>query len=177
MQKNREKRRFREISPLFSSLKFFALAAEQTGLDREFISDINRNSPALLKELYLSKNAVCDAVIAQKKIIERIAQNGSCVIVGRAADYILKEYQDVVRTFVGAPLDFRVNRVSEKYGDTKEQAESNIANSDKARAAYYKSISGWNWGDPQYYDLVLDGSRGVEECTDEILTFLSDRRK
>lgn len=80
-----------------------ALAAQESGLDQEFISDINANSPNLLHDLYLSTQVVQQAIAAQDKIIRKIADNGSCVIVGRAADYVLRDYENVVRVFIHAP--------------------------------------------------------------------------
>ncbi|HCF83240.1 MAG TPA: MATE family efflux transporter, partial [Ruminococcaceae bacterium] len=152
-----------------------ALAAQESGLDREFISDINKNAPQILHELYLSSTVVRDAIIAQKKIIEKIADEGSCVIVGRAADFVLKDRKNVVRIFVKAPLDYRKMRVMEIYGDTSEEAERNIARSDKARAMYYKNISGLEWGAKENYELVVDSSGGVEKSAEEILRFLGKR--
>lgn len=149
-----------------------ALAAEQIGFDKEFVSDINKNSPTLLRELYLSKNAVGAAVAAQHKIIERIAENGSCVIVGRAADYVLKDNPNVVRIFVKAPLEYRIAKVMKTYGDSKEEAEKNIRRSDGARAAYYKNISGLVWGDETHYELVIDSSAGTEKSVDVLLNYL-----
>lgn len=83
------------------------LAAQESGLDREFISEINANSPAMLHNLYLSTEAVQQAIIAQDKVIHKIADNGSCVIVGRAADYVLRDYKNIVRIFIYAPEAYR----------------------------------------------------------------------
>ena len=113
------------------------------------------------------------AVTAQHKIIEKIADNGSCVIVGRAADHVLKGRNNVVRIFVHAPEEYRIGRVMEIYGDSFEEAKENIRRSDKARAAYYHHISGNRWGDEQNYDLVLDSSCGVEAASERILEFLN----
>lgn len=154
-----------------------ALAAQESGLDKEFVSGINKNAPQVLYNLYLSTKVVRLAVIAQHKIIQRIAQNGSCVIVGRAADYVLKDHPDVVRIFIHAPEDYRMGRVHEVYGDTPQEAKENIRRSDKARAAYYHHISGKRWGDPKNYDLVLDSSCGVEESGKKILEFLKARKE
>lgn len=154
-----------------------ALAAKESGLDKEFVSGINKNAPQVLYNLYLSTKVVRLAVIAQHKIIQRIAQNGSCVIVGRAADYVLKDHPDVVRIFIHAPEDYRMGRVHEVYGDTPQEAKENIRRSDKARAAYYHHISGKRWGDPKNYDLVLDSSCGVEESGKKILEFLKARKE
>lgn len=113
-----------------------ALAAQESGLAAEFISDINKNSPERLHELYLSTNIIQQAVVAQDRIIKKIADNGSCVIIGRAADYILREYPNIVRIFIRAPKDYRKNKVMEMHGDSPEDAEKNIAHSDTARSAY-----------------------------------------
>ncbi len=145
-----------------------ALAAQESGLDREFISDINANSPVILKDLYLSCDVVQQAVAAQDKIIRKIADQGTCVIVGRAADYVLRDYPNVLRVFIDAPKDFRINKVMEVYGDSREDAEKNIKRADGARATYYKSISGKTWGDKADYDLYLNSADGLEKCADEI---------
>ena len=123
-----------------------ALAAKESGLHKEFISDINANSPQILHDLYLSTSVVQQAITAQEKIIWKIADRGSCVIVGRAADYVLREYDNVVRIFIFAPEEYRVNKVMEVYGDTKAEATKNVHRSDEARAAYYHSISDKRWG-------------------------------
>lgn len=149
-----------------------ALAAQESGMDQEFISGINKNSPQRLHDLYLSTKVIQQAVIAQNKIINKIADQGSCVIVGRAADYVLKERKDVVRVFVYAPDEYKIRRVMELYGDTEEQAIQNIRRSDDARAAYYRSISGYEWGDRHHYDLLIDSSCGVEKSVEIILQFL-----
>ena len=149
-----------------------ALAAQESGLDREFIADINRNSPNILHQLYLSTNVVHQAVVAQEKIIRKIADHGSCVIVGRAADHVLRDYDDVVRVFLHAPKEFRVANIMEMYGDSHDDAAVNIAHSDEARAAYYRNISGKNWGDPHNYDLCLDASIGRKACVELICSYV-----
>lgn len=154
-----------------------ALAAQESGLDREFISGLNRNAPKTLYNLYLSTKVVRLAVVAQHQIIERIAENGSCVIVGRAADYVLRDHPDVVKIFIRASMEYRIGRAMEIYGDTREEAEENIRRSDKARAAYYRHISGKRWGEPENYDLVVDSSQGVQQAVEEILKYLGRREE
>lgn len=152
-----------------------ALAAQESGLDREFISGLNRNAPKALYNLYLSTKVVRLAVVAQHQIIERIAENGSCVIVGRAADYVLRDHPNVVKIFVHASTEYRIGRAMEIYGDTREEAEENIRRSDKARAAYYRHISGKRWGELANYDLVVDSSQGVQQAVEETLKHLERR--
>lgn len=152
-----------------------ALAARESGLDKEFVSSINKNAPRALYNLYLSTRPVRLAVVAQHNIIEKIAQNGSCVIVGRAADYVLRDHKNVLRVFVDAPESYRMGRVMEVYGDTPDEAKYNIKRADKARAAYYHHISGKRWGDAANYDLVIDSSVGVRQSAMQILEFLRGR--
>ena len=152
-----------------------ALAAQESGLDKEFISDINANSPAHLHSLYLSTDVVQQAVVAQDKVIRKIADNGSCVIVGRAADYVLRDYEDVVRIFIYAPEDYKIKRVMEIYGDSAEDAKKNVRKSDEARASYYKNISEQTWGDRRNYELMIDSSIGIDASVDTICTYLQSR--
>ena len=150
-----------------------ALAAHESGLDREFISNIHKNAPDILRDLYLSSHPVQMAIAAQAKIIRKIADIGSCVIVGRAADYVLKDREDVIRIFIHAPKQYRVNRVMEVYGDTLNEARRNIHRSDRARAAYYRHISGRRWADGRHYNLSVDSSIGVQQTADLILSYIS----
>lgn len=145
-----------------------ALAAQESGLDQEFLSGLNENAPGILHDLYLSTNVVKQAVIAQEKVIRKIADNGACVIVGRAADYVLRDYENVLRIFIYAPKDYRVKNIMEMYEDTAEKAAFHVKHSDDARAAYYRNISGKNWGNVHNYDLCIDASAGREKCVDII---------
>lgn len=154
-----------------------ALAAQESGLDKEFISDINANSPAVLHDLYMSTHVVQQAVAAQDRIIKKIADNGSCVIVGRSADYVLRNYPDVVKIFIYASDEVKIRRVCEEYGDDPQSAERNIRRADGARAAYYKNISGKLWGDRRNYDLLIDSSSGVEKCAEAICGFIDNYNK
>ena len=154
-----------------------ALAAHESGLDREFISDIHKNAPDALRELYLSSHVVLRAIEAQGSIIRKIADNGSCVIVGRAADYVLRNYKNVVRIFVHAPKEYRMKRVMEVYGDTPKDAKRNIRRSDRARASYYRHISGKRWGDADNYELSIDSSAGVQSAARAIVDYVRDLEK
>ena len=156
--------------------EMIALAAHESGLDREFISDIHKNSPDVLRDLYLSSLVVGYAIKAQNQIIKKIADNGSCVIVGRAADHVLKDYDNVVRVFVRAPKEYRIGRLMEVYGDSQKEAKRNIRRSDKARASYYRHISGKRWGDAENYELTVDSSAGIEKTSEIIIEYISCHR-
>lgn len=98
------------------------------------------------------------------------------MIVGRAADYVLRDHKDVVKIFIHASREYRIGRAMEVYGDTQEEAEENIRRSDKARAAYYRHISGKRWGEAANYDMVVDSSRGIQQAVEEILQYLEARK-
>ncbi len=149
-----------------------ALAAQESGLAKEFIDRINSDENAVMRELYLSTSAVRQAVIAQDKAINLIADKGSCVIVGRAADYVLRNRDNVVRIFIHAPKEYCVKKVMEMYGDTEQEGRKSIARSDSARGSYYKSISGHEWGDPHQYELSVDSSIGPEKTADLICGYV-----
>ena len=150
-----------------------AVAAQESGLAQEFISGINSDENAVMRKLYLSSDPVQRAVAAQEKAIRRIADAGSCVIIGRSADYVLRNYRDVVRIFIYAPKSYREQKVMEMYGDTPEEAKKSIVRSDSARSAYYKSVSGKEWGDPHGYELCIDASVGEEAAADLICSYIS----
>ena len=148
--------------------EMMALAAQESGLHKEFIEDINNNCPSFFHNLYLSTDVIQRAVIAQEKVIKRIAENGSCVIVGRAADYVLKDEAELLRVFIYAPEEFRIDRIMETYGDSRSDAMKHIKRSDEARASYYEKTSGRVWGDRKNYDLIVNSGIGLEECADVI---------
>lgn len=152
-----------------------AIAAEESGLDKEFVSKLNQNSN-LLHDLYLTTAPVKYAIEAQEKVIKKIASNGSCVIVGRAADYVLRNNKKIIRIFIYAPLEYRIKSVMEMYHDKKEDAKKNIKKSDKNRASYYKLISGNTFGDVNNYDLCIDSSIGVENTANLICEFINNRK-
>ena len=152
------------------------IAAQESGLDKEFISNLHLNSPTVLNDLYLSTSPVQYAIQAQDRVIKEIANQGSCVIVGRAADYVLRDNKDLVRIFIYAPKDYRVSNIMKMYNDTKQDAIKNVEKSDKTRSNYYKTISGLEWGKIDNYDLCIDSSIGKEECARIICEYVNNRK-
>lgn len=141
-----------------------ALAAQESGLDQEYIKKVNSNDgEQIMHELYLTTSPAKYAIEAQDAALHDISKHGSCVIVGRAADYVLRDSTKLLRVFIYAPKDFRVRNVMGMYGDSEKEASKNIERSDKNRADYYSLISGQEWGDPQNYDLCIDASLGQEK--------------
>lgn len=109
----------------------------------------------------------------QFKTIKEIAQNESCVFVGRSADYVLKDFPNVVSVFVHAPIAKRVERIVQRHEITSEKAEKLIRKTDKDRANYYNNFTEQKWGVSKYYDLSLDSGRtGIDGAVKLILDFI-----
>ncbi len=125
---------------------------------------------------YLSLDSNKDAIINQSNAIKKIAESGDCVIVGRAADYILRENPNLVRIFLYAPLDYRINKIKEMYKDEDQDAKKHVLDSDKARAKYYELISNKTWGDKNNYELCLDCKLGNEQIVNMICSYVEGRK-
>ncbi len=158
----------------FYDKEMTALAAQESGLSKEYISELDENVPNILYDLYLSTNVAQQAIVAQDQIIKRIADNGSCVIIGRASDYVLREYKNVLKIFIYAKEEYKINKIMEIYKDDYNTAKSNMVNSNNARAKYYKNVSSLNWGDRQNYDLCIDSSIGVNETANIICEYVKN---
>ena len=112
----------------------------------------------------------------QAKIIHEIAAQESCVIIGRCADYILKDQEDVLSVFIHAPKDFCMEKAGEVLNMKGRELEKYIAKTDKYRADYYKYHTGRDWTDARNYDLCLNSSKlGYERCVQEIIAYMKVR--
>ena len=114
--------------------------------------------------------------LAQFDAIRKLADEGSCVIVGRCADYVLREAPDTVSVFVKADMPSKIARAVKYYGVEEDKAEERIRKADKQRASYYNYYATATWGDVENYDLVVDtGVLGVEGAVELICKFLELR--
>ncbi|MBD9241311.1 MAG: cytidylate kinase-like family protein [Ruminococcaceae bacterium] len=105
----------------------------------------------------------------QYRIIREIAEKGPCVIVGRCADYILREQTDCLKVLVHADMKFRADRIVRVYGEREESPEARLKEKDKRRAAYYRFYTDMKWGDAAHYHIALDsGVIGIEKCAEII---------
>ncbi|MBQ7955028.1 MAG: cytidylate kinase-like family protein [Lachnospiraceae bacterium] len=108
----------------------------------------------------------------QAKIIKQLAETESCVIVGRCADYVLRDYPNVMSVFVHADEEFCFDRAMERNSMPPRELEKYIAKIDKYRGDYYKYYTGQDWTDARNYDLCLNsGKLGFEKCKEEILAY------
>lgn len=103
----------------------------------------------------------------QYKIITELAEKESCVIVGRCADYILRDKADLLKVFIHADMEFRANRIVEVYGEQDKSPIQRLKEKDKRRAAYHRFYTDMKWGHAQNYHITLDsGELGIEKCVE-----------
>ena len=127
-----------------------------------------------LYKFYLSLDAEKDAIIKQAETIKQIASEDNCVIVGRGSDYILKDNPNLIKIFLYAPLEYRINKIREMYNDTYKDAKRHVLNSDKSRASYYEVISNQSWGNREHYDLCLNCELGNNKIVNIICNYIEE---
>ena len=124
---------------------------------------------------FLSLDVSKEAIINQSKTIKSIANNGNAVIIGRAADYILKENKNMIKIFIYAKMEYRVKNIMKNYGDNEKEAIAHIIESDKSRANYYSAITNNIWGDKDNYDLCLDAKIGNKNVVEIICNYIKNQ--
>ncbi len=156
--------------------------AEESGFHTDFVEEAGEYAPvtsSFLFNIAVSPNPMAmmntmsmadQLFICQTNVIRRLADEGPCVIVGRCADYILRDREDCLHVFIHADMEHRAERIVRVYGETKQSPEKRLAEKDSKRRVYYKHYTNRNWGDAQNYHLSLNsGLIGVDNCVDIIV--------
>ncbi|HBJ18724.1 MAG TPA: hypothetical protein DDY70_03125, partial [Clostridiales bacterium] len=149
------------------------LEAKERGLGQKYAKATEKEEDGYTA--YLSLDANRDSIIAQSEIITKLAESQSFVMVGRCADYILRNHRNLVTVFLYADEEFRIRKVMEMYGDTRTEAALNIKRSDKARSTYYSLIANRVWGDKENYDLSVDADDTEENIVNRIIAYIHAR--
>ena len=156
-------------------------AAEESGLCEELFHSFDERPKSFLYSIALdpysfsmshitSTGSIEQQVyLATYDTIKKLADQGPCVLIGRCADYALKDRTDVINLFITAPLPNRIKRVAMRNGISEDEAKDRIRKKDKDRAAYYNFYSAKEWGDAKSYDLCIDSSLLGIEGTVELL--------
>ncbi len=156
--------------------------AEETGFVDQFIERISEYAPSknIFAYAFVGRSASGESIEdyinnIQRKIILDIAEKSPCVIVGRSADYILKDKHDTLNVFICGDIEEKKKRLSSLRGITEEEAEKLMKETDKKRSINYKYYTGQTWGNIKNYTMVLNSTKiGVEKCADIIVsTYLS----
>ena len=156
--------------------------AEESGLSKEYVTERGEyfaHSSFLgnaLAERDRNGHSLQDDLWAvQVKVIQNLAAQGPCVIVGRCADYILRDEADCLTVFIHSDMEHRAKRIVEQYGERSDTPEKRLKDKDKRRAAYYQFYTDRKWGVVQNYHITLDsGELGIEQCV-EILVKIYNR--
>ena len=155
-------------------------AAMDSGFSAEFFKERDEKRGFFsFTELFTSgfgdtENYMSDRSIfkLQSQTIEKIAEQGSAIIVGRCADYILRENENTLNVFLTSPLEVRAERIASRQGMSLEEAKTKAQEKDKKRAEYYNYYTFGEWGVAGNYDQCIDSSiLGIEGTADFIIDF------
>ena len=150
--------------------------AEETGFDPSYIADAGEYAPGRSILSYaLGSSGVHGAAshmsasdylwTTQSRIITELAEKGNCVIVGRCADFILRDREDCLNVFIHASRDYKAKRIVELYGVRDKSPNKRLEEKDTKRAVNYKYFTGREWGATENYHVSLDSSKlGSELC-------------
>lgn len=174
------KRLAQQMGVPFYDREIIALAAEETGVDESAFEQLNRGMSDFSYSLAMldAHNQNDRLFVHQSQVIREIASRGSCVLVGRCADYVLRDYENVYNIFIHANSLVRA-KIVEQSGRFGKHSNSyllkQMKETDLRRRAYYEHYTGGQWGNAANYDLCIDSSRGgaatagiiqhfIEEC-------------
>lgn len=142
----------------------------------EYASHGNWFANAFANRDYYGHSVQDDIWFVQCKVITELVEKGPCVIVGRCADYILRDSADCISVFIHADKKSRAERIVKQYGESEEAPERRLRDKDKRRAAYYQFYTDRKWGDVNNYDIALStSSLGIEKCAEIIANLYKSR--
>jgi putative MATE family efflux protein len=155
--------------------------AKKTGFKEEYIEQNEQKTnklDILTKTYYGGLNNSDELFLAESKIIKDIAKKESCIIIGRCADFILKENKNVFKIFIYNNLENKIKRATKYYGLTEKNAEKEINKINKLRSNHYKHYTGENWNNFENYDLCINSDTlGVEETANLICNLIKEKTK
>lgn len=160
----------------FYSKELIGATANKMGLDAKYLasSDLSFN---YINNLYLSKTIKPDTINALYEIINNIADNGSCVIVGRAANYFLRERKNVISIFLYNDEKNKIKNIRDMYGDSEKEAIKNMKKSDNERREFYQLITAKSWENKDEYDICINTKIGKDKTVEIISQVINCRFK
>lgn len=134
----------------------FVARSEQQGTSFLYTIATNWDGPSVAEQMYL----------AEFDVIRDLAAKGTCILLGRCADYILQDNPDCLKVFLHAPLEIRTARAEQEYGHREKDIRRYVQKRDKGRANYYQHFTANTWGKAQHYDLCINTAIGLEKTVD-----------
>ena len=168
--------------------EFIHLVAEKSGINEQYIKKNEQSIPSFWLKCILGKNSEqslerslsSDDVlfVAESKIIQELAEKGPCIIVGRCADFVLRDYPNLIKVFCYSDLRSACVRCVQEYGVSEEKAESEIKRINHNRIAHYEYYTGEKWGEPHHYNLMINtGSIDLSVACNLIKSIYKNRIK
>ncbi len=159
--------------------EFIEKVAEETGLSKEYIENNEQKRDILsgFNNGYYSGLTNSDELFfKESELIKQVSEKESCVIIGRCADFILKDKENVIKIFIYSNMKNKMKRATEIYGLNKEKAEKEITRIDKLRANHYKYYTEKEWQNPSNYDICINSdSLGVENAANLICKIIKEK--
>ena len=159
--------------------EFIQKLAEETGLSEEYIESNEQKRDALASfnnGYYVGLNNSDELFLKESELIKEVADQESCVIIGRCADFILKDKENVIKVFIYSDMEDKIKRATEIYGFDKEKAKKEITRIDKLRANHYKHYTENEWKNPSNYDICINSDTlGVEKAADLICKMVKEK--
>ena len=163
----------------FYDKDFITRLSEETGLTEEYIEENEQKRAAfanLEQDVNTGLSGKDEIFIKEAELIKKIAEEGSSVIVGRCADFILKDNKNTLKVFIYNDDEGKIKRATKFYGMNEEKAEKEIKKIDKQRANHYKYYTGRDWKDYSNYDICINSDAlGVEKSADLICDLLKSK--
>ncbi|MRR22526.1 cytidylate kinase-like family protein, partial [bacterium] len=173
----------------FYDKELIRIASQASGLKEEFFERVDEQKHfSLFPGLFGIRTSVADDFFSnyylsnetlfkiQSDVMRKLAEDGSCIFVGRCADYVLKEWRDCLNLFISANIDDRIRRIESRHNVTEDRARDMIEKTDKGRSGYYNYFSGKKWGAAESYHLCINSSLlGLDE-TVEIICRVAEER-
>lgn len=159
--------------------EFITRLASDTGMSEEYIekNEQKRNVLETLNNGYYAGLSNSDELfIKEAELIKKISQNESCVIIGRCADFILKDDKDVINVFLYSSMEDKIKRATTIYGIDSKKAQKEINKVNKLRKTHYKHYTGREWAVPSNYDICINSDKyGVEKTADIIFNVINNK--
>lgn len=158
--------------------------AKQSNMDPSFVEKIAEDQREIMNHMvyhtYYEMNPVITEPsiaykinVARTKSIEELSQNGSCIIIGRASDYVLRNEENLISIFISADIESRLERIMERQNCKSNKAKKLMKQIDKNRADFYNFNTDRKWADPDNYDFIINSSRlGIDGTVEAILSYI-----
>ena len=163
----------------FYDKDFVTELSNKTGLSEDYIES-NEQKRELLSNFnngyYTGLDGADELFVKESELVETLANRGACVIIGRCADFVLRNKENVIKVFVYSSMEDKINRVVKFYGIDKSKAEKEIIKQNKLRANHYKHYTDRDWNDLENYDIAINSDiLGVDKSADLICSLVKEK--